>query len=216
MTFADKSATWTSAGALALAALFLALGIVLFWRWRRAAAHEIVAVQESTARTERLVGEIRAALGDAQEEGRRIALLGGLGATLDLDAALRRALEAVSALTGADAAMIVLRREGEPITAAFGLSEEESTRQLIGLPSDGGRARAVRIGYLYSAEAWRFRFWARARTGSARSPSSGGASSERSPTPSSSSSRSSHGSSGRRSRTRGSSQKPAGLRTQTT
>jgi diguanylate cyclase (GGDEF)-like protein len=155
MTFADESATWTSAGALGLAALFLALGIVLFWRWRRAGAHEIAAVQESTARTERLVGEIRAALAGTQEEGRRVALLGELGATLDLDAALRRALEAVSELTGADAAMIVLRQgeeEEQPITAAFGLSEEESTRELIGLPPDGGRARAVRIGYLYSAE----------------------------------------------------------------
>lgn len=49
-------ATWTSAGALGLTALFLALGIVLFSRWRRAAASEIAAVQESTARTERLVG----------------------------------------------------------------------------------------------------------------------------------------------------------------
>ena len=104
MTFADESATWTSAGALGLAALLLALGIFLFWRWRRAAAREIAAVQESTARTERLVGEIRAALADAQEEGRRVALLGELGSTLDLDAALRRALEAVSELTGADAA----------------------------------------------------------------------------------------------------------------
>src|SRR6185436_19991337 len=90
---------------------------------------------------------------DAQEEGRRITLLGELGTTLDLDAALRRALEAVSELTGADAAMITLRQdEGEPITAAFGLSEEESCRELIALPPDGGRARAVRLSYLYTAE----------------------------------------------------------------
>jgi len=153
MTFADESATWTSAGALGLAALFLGLGIVLFWRWRRASARELAAVHESTARTERLIGEVRAALADAQEEGRRIALLGELGTTLDLDAALRRALEAVSELTGADAAMIILRHdEGEAITAAFGLSEEESSRELLGLPSDGGKARAVRLSYIYTAE----------------------------------------------------------------
>ena len=153
MTFADESATWTSAGALGLAALFLALGIVLFWRWRRAAARETAAVQEATVRTERLAGEIRATLADAQEEGRRAALLGELGSTLDLDAALRRALEALSELTEADAAMIVLRQEeDEPVTAAFGLSEEESSRELIGLPPDGGRARAVRLSYLYTAE----------------------------------------------------------------
>jgi diguanylate cyclase (GGDEF)-like protein len=153
MTFADESATWTSAGALGLAVLLLALGIFLFWRWRRAVAREIAAVEESTARTERLVGEIRAALADAQEEGRRVALLGELGTTLDLDAALRRALEAVSELSGADAALIVLRQEeGEPITAVFGLSEDESSRELIGLPPDGGRTRAVRLSYLYTAE----------------------------------------------------------------
>ncbi len=88
MTFADESATWTSAGALGLAALILALGIFLFWRSRRTAAHELAAVQESTARTERLVGEIRTALADGQEEGRRVALRGELGTPLDLDAAL--------------------------------------------------------------------------------------------------------------------------------
>src|SRR4051794_26654404 len=153
MTVADESATWTSVGALGLAALFLALGIVLFWRWRRAAARETAAVQESTVRTERLVGEIRATLADAQEEARRVALLGGLGSTLDLDAALRRALEALSELTGAEAAVIVLRQEeGEPVTATFGLSEEESSRELIGLPPDGGKARAVRLSYLYTPE----------------------------------------------------------------
>ena len=153
MTFAHESATWTSAGALGLAALLLALGVFLFWRWRRAAAREIAAVQESTARTERLFEEIRAALADGQEEGRRVALLDELGSGLDLDAALRRALEAASELSGADAALIVLRQEeGEQITAAFGLSEEESSRELIGLPPDGSRARAVRLSYLYTAE----------------------------------------------------------------
>ena len=59
----------------------------------------------------------------------------------------------MSELTGADAAMIILRQEeGEPVTAAFGLSEEESTRELIGLPSDGGKARAIRMSYLYTPE----------------------------------------------------------------
>jgi GGDEF domain-containing protein len=153
MIVGDESATWTSAGAIGVAALFLALGVFLFWRWRRAAAREIAAVRESTARTERLVGEVRAALADAQDEGRRTALLGELGGILDLDEALRRALEAVSELTGADAAMIVLREEeGELVTGAFGLSEQESSRELIGFPPDGDRARAVRLSYLYTAE----------------------------------------------------------------
>ncbi|HEY7004084.1 MAG TPA: diguanylate cyclase [Gaiellaceae bacterium] len=151
--FADGSATWTSAAALGLASLFLALGLLLFWRWRRATAQELAEVHDSTVRTARLIGEVRAALADAQKEGRRAALMGDLGATLDLDAALRRALEAVSELTGADAAMIVLRHDGdEPVAATFGLSDEESARQLIGLSQDAGDARAVRLGYLYTPE----------------------------------------------------------------
>ena len=153
MTFADEGATWTGAGALGLAALFLGAGIVLFWRWRRAAAREISAVHESAARTERLVEDVRAALADAQDEGRRIALLGEPAGTLDLDAALRRALEAVSELTGADAAMIVLRQdEGEAVIAAFGLSADESSRELIALPPNSGKTRAIRLSYLYTSE----------------------------------------------------------------
>jgi diguanylate cyclase (GGDEF)-like protein len=153
MMVLDDSATWTGAGALGVAALVLALGLFLFWRWRRAAAGELARVQETIARTERLVAEVRTALAEAQEEGRRTSMLGEVGTTLDLDAALRRALEAVSELTDADAAMIVLRQEeGEQITAAFGLSSDESTRELIGLPPDGVNARAVKLSYLYTPD----------------------------------------------------------------
>ena len=153
MTIAEEGATWTGAGALGLAALFLGLGIVLFWRWRRSATREIAAIRESTARAEFLVGEVRAALAEPRVKGQRSVLVGEFGSTLDLDAALRRALEAAGELTGADAAMIVLRQdEGEAVTAAFGLSEEESSRELIGLPPDSGKARAVRLSYLYTPE----------------------------------------------------------------
>jgi diguanylate cyclase (GGDEF)-like protein len=153
MTFADEGATWTGVGALGLSAFLFGLGIVLFWRWRQAAAREIAAVHESAAQTERLVAEVAKAVVDAQEEGRRIALLSDPGTTLDLDAALRRALEAVSELTGADAALIVLRQdEGEAVIAAFGLSEEESSRDLIRSPPESGKARAVRLSYLYTRE----------------------------------------------------------------
>jgi diguanylate cyclase (GGDEF)-like protein len=153
MTFADEGATWTGAGALGLAALLFGLGILLFWRWRQATAREIAAVHESTARTEQLVGEVAEAFAGAREEGRRTALLGELGTTLDLDTVLRRALEAAGELEGADAALIVLQQdEGEAVNAAFGLSEEESSRELIGLAPNGGKARAVRLAYLYTPE----------------------------------------------------------------
>jgi diguanylate cyclase (GGDEF)-like protein len=149
----DEGATWTGVSALALSALLLGLGIVLFARWRGAAAREIARIQATSERTERLLAELRRALGDAHAEGRRLSALGELGTTLDLDAALERALNAVSQLAEADAAMIVLHQHnGEPITATFGLTTEESARDLLGVPPEAGRARAVKLGYLYSAD----------------------------------------------------------------
>jgi two-component system, cell cycle response regulator len=152
MTFADEGATWTGAGALGVAALFLGLGVVLFWRWRRIAARELAAVHEASARTERLVAGVKEALASVDHEDRRVVVVKGLGSTLDLDAAVQRALEAVSDLTRADAAMVILEDENERIVATFGLSKAESSRELVGLPSDAGRARAVRLSYLYTPE----------------------------------------------------------------
>jgi diguanylate cyclase (GGDEF)-like protein len=148
----DSGATWIGVGALALAALLLALGILLFARWRKAAAHEISRIQATSERTESLLAELSRALGDAREQGKRLSALGELGSTLDLDSALERALRAVSGLAEADAAMIVLRHDDEePIIASYGLSGEESSRDLIGVPPEAGRARAVKLNYLYSA-----------------------------------------------------------------
>lgn len=153
MVLLDEGATWTGVGALGLSALLLGLGMVLFVRWRGAAAREIAQIQATSERTESLLAELGHALGDAQAETRRLSALGEVGTTLDLDAALERALRAVSELAEADAAMIVLRQEeGEPITAAYGLTSEESARDLLGLPPEAGRARAVKLGYLYTAE----------------------------------------------------------------
>jgi len=149
----DQAATWTGVGALALSAFLLALGILLFMRWRRAAAGEIAEIRATGERTESLLTELRRALGDAQHEGRRLAALGHVGTTLDLDAALERALRAVTQLAETDAAMIVLRQEDEePITATYGLTSEESARDLLGLPPEAGGARAVKLGYLYTPE----------------------------------------------------------------
>lgn len=153
MVLLDQGATWTGVGALVLSALLLALGTLLFTRWRRASEHEIAQIQATGERTEKLLGELSRALGDAKNERSRLAALGELGTTLDLDAALERALRVVSQLAEADAALIVLRQdEGEPITAAYGLTVEESARDLLGVPPEAGRARAVKLGYLYTAE----------------------------------------------------------------
>jgi GGDEF domain-containing protein len=149
----DEGATWTGVGALAVPALLFALGIILFARWRRAAAREIAQIQKTGERTEQLVTELTHALGDAREEAGRLAAMGEAGATLDLDEALERALRAVGELAEADAALILLGQgEGEAITASHGLTAEESTRDLLGIPPEFGRARAVKLGYLYSAD----------------------------------------------------------------
>jgi diguanylate cyclase (GGDEF)-like protein len=149
----DEGSTRTGVGALAVAVLLLALGIVLFVRWRRAATREIAQIQATSERTEALLIELTHALENARDEGDRLAAMGEVGVTLDLDEEIERALRAVSELAGADAAMIVLGpEEGEPITASHGLTVEESRRDLLGIPQDAGRARAVRLGYLYSAE----------------------------------------------------------------
>jgi diguanylate cyclase (GGDEF)-like protein len=149
----DQAATWTGVSALALSALLLALGILLFTRWRRAAAGEIAQIRAAGERTESLLTELRKALGNARNEGRRLAALGEVGTTLDIDAALERALRAVTQLAEADAAMIILRHDDEdPITATYGLTNEESARDLLGLPPEAGGARAVKLGYLYTAE----------------------------------------------------------------
>jgi GGDEF domain-containing protein len=149
----DEGATWTGVGAGALSALLLAVGILLFVRWRRAAAREIAQLQTTAERTEKLLGELTRTLADAREEASRLAALGELGATLDLDEALERALRAVSELAEADAALIVLRQEeGDPITASHGLTAEESSRDLLGVPPEAERARAVRLQYLYSED----------------------------------------------------------------
>jgi len=149
----DQGATWAGVGALALSALLLVLGILLFARWRRAAEREVGRIRATGERTEKLLTELSRALGDARDERGRLAALGELGTTLDLDAALERALRVVSDLADADAAMIVLRHEeDEPITAAYGLTAEESARDLLGVPPEAGKARAVKLGYLYTAE----------------------------------------------------------------
>jgi len=152
MVLLDSGATWTGVGALALSALLLALGIVLFARWRKAAAREIARIQAASERTESLLAEMTRALGDVREQGKHVSALGELGSTLDLDSALERALRAVSGLAEADGALIVLRHDDEePITAAYGLSGEESSRDLIGVPPEAGHARAVKLNYFYSA-----------------------------------------------------------------
>ena len=156
----EEGVTWTGVGALAAAAFFLFLGLIFSARWRRRVTRELAKVQASAeqvqasaVRTEELLADMTEALWEAREEGERFAALGEVGTTLDLDEALERALRAASGLAGADAALIVLGEEDEePITASHGLTADESRRDLLGVPPETGRARAVKLGYIYSPD----------------------------------------------------------------
>jgi diguanylate cyclase (GGDEF)-like protein len=126
-----------------------------------------VQVRESTAHTEKIVAELTETLeqtrleGDqareesetARHEVERLRRLGEMGASLDFDDVMHRALEATAEQTKSDAAMIVLEQgDNAPIVETYGLSNAESSQQLIGLPPDVSQARAVTIRYRYTEE----------------------------------------------------------------
>ena len=84
--------------------------------------------------------------------------------------------------------LLLPQADSEPLLATFGLSAEESSRQLLGLPPGGNDARAVSLSYRYTEEERErdeFRLSGglalpvedERRPGSGRSPSSGGGSS---------------------------------------
>jgi diguanylate cyclase (GGDEF)-like protein len=119
---------------------------------RRADARVAELVATLNDRIDELARELAGAREEAEEELRRSRVLGDLGGTIDLDEVLARALEAATALAGADAALAWLEDSGQPLVATLGLSEAEAERQAIAGPPDGRKARAVELTYRYSAE----------------------------------------------------------------
>jgi GGDEF domain-containing protein len=152
MTESD-SATWAALGAAGLAALLFAAAVILLIRWRRAAAREATDVRATARRTEDLLAELQSALLAAGADGDRPDPRDEIGFTLDLDEALSRALRAAVRLLEANAALIALARKGgEPIVASYGLTADESARELVALPPESGAAHAVRLDYLYGED----------------------------------------------------------------
>ncbi|CAN5271731.1 hypothetical protein BH18ACT14_BH18ACT14_16560 [soil metagenome] len=161
------STTWAAIGAAVFTGVILLAALVLFVRWRRAAARQLAQVQESTAQTEKIVAELTVTLAQARlesdlareeseaarHEAERFRRLGKMGASLDFDDVMHRALEAAAQQTESDAAMLMLEQgDNAPIVETYGLSNAESSQQLIGLPPDVGQARAVMIRYRYTEE----------------------------------------------------------------
>jgi GGDEF domain-containing protein len=147
-----ETTTWIAVGVSALAALLLAGVVVLAARLRRGG--------DAAARAERETGQAweearreRAASTRARSELHWLRRLAEVGASDSIEGALRRVLESASGLGEAAAAMLVLPRpDDEPLVATFGLSQEEASRELLGLPPGGGDARAVSLSYRYSEE----------------------------------------------------------------
>lgn len=147
-----ESTTWLAVGASALAALLLALGLAVVARRRRRRAAAVPAAPEPGPAW----GEVRRARAEAvraRSELRWLRRLAGAGASGSLEAVLRHAVELAAELGGAAAAMLVLPQpKGEPLVATFGLTAEEASRELTGLPPGGGEARAVALTYRYTEE----------------------------------------------------------------
>jgi diguanylate cyclase (GGDEF)-like protein len=136
-----------------LGALVILLLLLLVLRSRsNAAADGRVAgvVATLNARVDELGRDLAAARERAEEEGRRSRVIGELTASIDLDEVLARTLELAGAVTGADAALVMLPDpHGNPVVATLGLSAEEAERHAVTGPPDGRSARAVTISYTY-------------------------------------------------------------------
>ena len=147
-----ETMTWIAVGVSVLAALLLTLSIVLAVRLRRGGD----AAERSRRETEQAWEEVRrerAASTRARSELHWLRNLAEVGASDSIEGALRRVLESATGLGESAAAMLVLpQADGDPVVATFGLSPEESSRELLGLPPGGGEARAVALAYRYSEE----------------------------------------------------------------
>lgn len=157
----DDSTTWIAVGTSALAALLL-LALVLTFLRRRPLddslamyelTHAVERAQQDAARAHEEARQARESSDRAEDELRWLRGLSTIGATVDLEGVLQRALEAAAHLANAAASMIMLARDGdEPLVATFGLSADESSRELIGLPPEAGETRAITLTYRYSQD----------------------------------------------------------------
>ena len=147
-----ESTTWLAIGASALVALALAAILALVVRRRRRRSPVAPPAQEPGPASGEL-RRVRAEAARAGSELRWLRRLTAAGASGSLEAVLRHAVELAAELGGAAAAMLALpQAKGEPLVATFGLTAEEASRELTGLPPGGGEARAVAFAYRYTEE----------------------------------------------------------------
>jgi diguanylate cyclase (GGDEF)-like protein len=143
-------------GALGAAALAVLLCVVIFLlirRGRHSSNAELERMLDaSNVRFEEMLTELAREVDRAQDETRRSRQLSAIGASIDLDTVLSRALEAAAALPPVDAAMVIVPQEEEnPVVATYGMTSAEAAEHPVAAPSFGD-ARAVEISYRYAPE----------------------------------------------------------------
>jgi diguanylate cyclase (GGDEF)-like protein len=134
------------AATAALSACLLLLVGVLLGLLRRSGGR----VAEVERRLDALAADLGGAVERAEEEGRRSRLLGDITGSIDLDEVLTRALEAIVAVPGVDAALLRVEGEKAPIIAAHGLADEEAARQSAAVPPGHRDLRAIELAYRYA------------------------------------------------------------------
>lgn len=145
-----ETTTWIAVGASVLASLLLAVTALLAVRLRRGGDAADRGRHDAETAWEEVRRE-RIASARARSELHWLRRLAVLGPTDSVEASLHRVLESAAGIGEAAAAMLALPRpEGEPLVATFGLSAEESARELLGFPPGGGDARALALTYRYS------------------------------------------------------------------
>ena len=151
------SITWIvlagALGAAVLAVLLCVLIFVLVTRSRRGSNAELERMLEaSNTRFEEMLTDLAREVDRAKDETHRSRQLSAIGASIDLDTVLSRALEAAAALPPVDAAMLLVPQEDEsPVIATYGMTAEEAAEHPVAAPSVGD-ARAVEISYRYAPE----------------------------------------------------------------
>jgi len=141
---------WIAVGASALAALLLAATVLLAARLLRGGDAAARSRREREQGWEEVRLE-RTASARARSELHWLRHLAGVAPGDSLEDSLRRVLESAAGLGDCAATMLVLpQAEDLPLVATYGLSEEESERELLGLPPGGGETRAVSLAYRYT------------------------------------------------------------------
>jgi diguanylate cyclase (GGDEF)-like protein len=137
------------------AALLAVIVVLLVSRSRRNQSGQLERLlQASNDRFEEMLGDLARDLERAREETRRSRELAAIGASIDLDTVLSRALEATAELPIVDAAMIVVPQEEDgPVVATFGMTPEEVAQHPVAGPPTGADPPAIEISYRYGSAA---------------------------------------------------------------